>query len=106
MYKRILPTVLPLVLLAGGCTFIEPSPGSEKVFLATPETVSYCQRLGTTKVNVLDKAGLIERDPAKVQADLHMLARNSAVEMGGDTLVPASPVSEGKQSYIVYRCRR
>ncbi|SFO01641.1 protein of unknown function [Formivibrio citricus] len=105
MRKRVVLFLFP-VLLAAGCTFIDPLPGSEKVVVAKPDHVAYCVRLGQTKVNVLDKAGFIERDPAKIRADLELLARNSAVEMGGDTLVAATPISEGSQTFTVYRCRR
>lgn len=105
MQKSILIFLAP-ALLAVGCSFIDPRPGSEKVVLVKPDHVAYCERLGTTKVNVLDKAGIIERDPAKIRADLEMLARNSAIDMNGDTLVAASPISEGSQTFIVYRCTR
>lgn len=36
---------------------------------------------------------------------LSVLTRNSALDMGGDSLVPFGPVSaDGKRSYAVYRC--
>lgn len=104
MRKNALLFLAP-ALLAVGCTFIEPLQGSEKVIVVKPDYVTYCEKLGQTKVNVLDKAGIIERDPAKIKADLEKLARNSAVEMRGDTLVAASPIAEGKQTFVVYRCR-
>ena len=96
---------LPVVLVSA-CTFIQPQPGSEQIVITRADAVSYCVKLGSTKVNALEKIGLFERDPAKLQANLEALARNSAVDMQGDTLVPASAVEHGRQTFDVYRCRR
>jgi hypothetical protein len=97
---RLLPA-----LLASACTFIQPQPGSEQVLIARADAVRYCIKLGSTKVNALEKVGPFERNPTKLQANLEALARNSAVDMQGDTLVPASPVEHGQQTFDVYRCR-
>ena len=97
--------VIALATLASACAFIEPKPGAEKVVLFTPEQASRCAPLGSTKVSVLDRAGFIARDRASVRADLQALARNTAIEMGGDTIAEAGPVSEGQQTFNVYRCQ-
>jgi hypothetical protein len=41
-----------------------------------------------------------------VQDNLNVTARNSAAKMGADTIVPASQVEDGKQTFNVYRCLR
>ena len=91
-------------VLFSACTFIPALPGAEQVVLFKPEQVSRCSYLGAVKVNVMENAGLFKRDPAKIALDLQALARNSAVDMGGDTLTVVSPVSHGSQVFNVYHC--
>ena len=38
------------------------------------------------------------------EAELNTLARNSAVEIGGDTVVPVDTPLKGRQVFEVYRC--
>lgn len=102
--KEFFPIVLAVALVTTSCSTIQSQPGAEKVVLFTPEQVTHCTKLGTVKVSVLDKVGFISRDPAKVSANLQSLARNSAVDMAGDTITAASPVVEGKQSFNIFRC--
>ena len=44
------------------------------------------------------------RSEAKVEEELLTLARNSAVEIGGDTLVAEGPPSQGAQRFRIYKC--
>ena len=37
--------------------------------------------------------------------ELERLGRNSAAEMGGDTIVPMSKVIDGERVFNVYQCR-
>lgn len=93
-------------VLFSGCTFIPALPGAEKVVLFQQEQVSRCRYLGSVKVHVMEDAGLFKRNPAKIALDLQALARNSAVDMGGDTITVVSPVSHGSQVFNVYHCLR
>ena len=45
------------------------------------------------------------RSPNAAEEHLQALARNTAIEMGGDTIAEAGPVSEGQQTFNVYRCQ-
>jgi len=45
-----------------------------------------------TIVSVAARVAGVERDPAKVAAELERLARNHAPKIGGDTIVPEGPV--------------
>ncbi len=69
-----------------------------------PERTAECDRLGKTQVSVTDKLGFIPRHDNAVQEDLDILARNSADEMGGDTVTRISEPVNGKQTYWVYDC--
>lgn len=107
MRKNIfLVVALAVSLVATACTFVQSQPGSETVVLFQPEQVTRCTQLGSVKVSVLDKVGFIPRKPGKIAADLQALARNSAVDMGGNTITAASPASEGRQIFNIFRCQR
>jgi len=93
------------LMLVSGCTWVKPEPGSEQVRITTPEGAEGCQRVGTASASVRDRVLGVQRKPGKVAAELDTLARGTALDLGGDTLVPAGPVSDGKREYVVYRCR-
>jgi hypothetical protein len=63
-----------------------------------------CEELGTTRVEVLSKVGFIKRGPEKVARELDNLARNEAVEMGGNAVVASGKVEAGKRRYRILRC--
>lgn len=105
-HKLIQPIFLALPLLLAACAFVQPQTGSEKVVQFEPAQVARCTQLGSVKVSVMDRAGFITRDSAKVARELQMLGRNSAVDMGGDTIVPVGPVSAGAQTFNIYRCQK
>lgn len=92
--------------LLAACTYVQSQPGAEKVVLFQPGQVTRCTQLGSVKVSVLDRVGFVARSSGKVESELQALARNSAVDMGGDTITAAGPVSEGKQTFNIYRCLR
>ncbi len=98
----ILSFVFPLFF--AGCKFIEVTPEAEKVRVLEANEVTQCKRLGKTTVSVLAKTGIIERKGEKVEKELADLARNSAAEMGGDTIVPMTGIQDGKRTFAVYRC--
>lgn len=94
-----------LVLGLSACSFIEVSESAEAVKLATYDEVTHCKKLGFTRTQVLSKIGFIERNEQTMTAELADLARNEAVAMGGDTIVPQAPVEDGKMVFDIYRCR-
>lgn len=104
--RKISMVSMALASLLVACAYIQPQVGAEKVVLFQPEQVTRCTQLGSVKVSVLDRVGFVARSAAKVATELRALARNSAVDMGGDAIVAAGPVSEGQQSFNIYRCLR
>jgi hypothetical protein len=100
---------IALVLLAygvtSGCTWVDPIPGASSVTLVQPAHVSNCKSVGTTISQVKAKIGFINRNDEKVAGELLTLAQNSAVEVGGDTLVAEGATSEGTQKFRIYKCR-
>lgn len=103
MRKRI-AILLPAVVLMGGCALVDLTDAGAGVRLAKPEAVAACTNLGRVTASVVHKAGFIPRHPDAVQDNLNVTARNSAAGMGADTIVPASAIQDGKQTFNIYRC--
>jgi len=105
--KPSLPVTLFLFgsLATSGCTWVDPVAGASRVTLVMPEHVSQCKPLGTTVSQVKDKVGIIHRSEAKVTEELLTLAKNSAVELGGDTLVAETGPADGTQKFKIYKCK-
>jgi len=96
------------VLLAAGlmpgCTWVDLKPQAEKVRVLSAQEVGRCKEVGRVTATTKDKIGFIARDKDSVQEEVNFLARNNAADLGGDTLVPSSPLVDGEQSFKVYRC--
>jgi hypothetical protein len=94
------------IFLISGCTWVKPTPGGDQIRVAlSPAEVAGCKELGKTTVSLLDKVGYFKRGQKKVEDELFVLGRNSAAEMGGDTILPVSDIFQGERRFAVYRCR-
>jgi hypothetical protein len=91
----------------GGCAsdLIEVKPGSRQVTLAEQDQVANCQAKGEITVSVLAKVGFISRSVEDVDANLLQLARNGAVDAGGDTVVKGARPQLGTRTFAIYKCR-
>ena len=92
-----------VVLLLSACTWVELTPEGEKVTVAKAAHVTNCKFAGTTTVSVKSTA-VGDRDMAKIKTELETLARNEAVKLKGDTVVPVTEIKEGEQTFKVYQC--
>lgn len=98
-------TLLLLIITAlPSCAMIKLTEGGEKARVLSSGEVKNCQKRGATTVSVKPTILTIDRKKHVVENELQILARNSAVNMGGDTVSPISEIEEGKQTYAVYRC--
>ncbi len=93
---------LPIIALSA-CTWVKTDPGAESVAVKTASEVVACDYLGKASAVTKDRL-LWGRNAAKVQTELLTLARNEAVKMEGNTVVPQADMAEGRQSFAVYRC--
>lgn len=94
-----------ITALVSGCSFVNVSEKGEKVVVLKSSEVSECERLGSTVVSVKDSVAGVDRSIEKMDAELAILARNSAPDIGGDVVVREERLSDGKQRFGVYRCR-
>lgn len=90
--------------LLAACTWVETKPGAENVEVLEQARVAKCERLGKTRVQVLESFAGLDRHDKEIAEDLAQLARNNAVEMGGDTVSPLTPVEQGERQFGIYRC--
>ena len=103
MYKYLVATMIGILLFAG-CTWVRLTPAGEEVRVVSVAETVECKKIGQTTVSLLAKVAGIKRSAKKVATELLTLGRNSGAEMGGDTIVPASEITDGEQSFDVYRC--
>jgi Domain of unknown function (DUF4156) len=106
--KLVITTVVVLIAVLSGCAsnLVEVRLGSERVSLADANQIGDCQSKGKINVSVLAELGFISRSAEAVQANLLQLARNSAVDAGGDTVVKESSPDFGKGIFAIYKCRQ
>lgn len=99
---------VPLVIGLGlsGCTWVKPEVGADDVLVRTAAQVGQCERIGQTTTSVRDRVAAVQRSPGRVEEELETLARNSAVELGGNTLVADGPVRDGQRRFLIYTCPR
>ena len=96
--------VLAVSVFVSGCTWVKLSPEGEKARVLTESEVASCKKLGKTTVSLKSKVAGFERNVEKVKKELETLARNRAVDLDGDTVVPVSEIENGQQTFSVYRC--
>jgi Domain of unknown function (DUF4156) len=102
-FAMIVP-VLVAVAATAACTFVSLKPQAEKVRVLAPQEVRRCRHLGKVTANTTATVGFIARSRDSINEEVQNLARNHAAGMSGDTIVPASPLLDGEQSFEVYRC--
>lgn len=105
-HVRVKPGVSLLLLatILAGCTWVNATPQGERVRLVPADRVADCEKLG--EISTFTKATIagLDRNADKIRQELNTLARNEAAQMGADTIVAATSVSDGRRGYIVYRC--
>jgi len=87
-----------------GCTWVDLTDSGRAVTLAQPAQVVGCRKVGTTNTKVLHRVFFINRSATRVARELSDLARNEAPPLGGDTVVPATKIERGAQTFDIYRC--
>ena len=102
--KKLLVIAMAIFLLPVGCTWVRLTPEGQQVRVASESEVADCRLVGRTTVSLLHNVAGIKRNHKKVAIELETLARNEAVDLEGDTIMPASAIKDGEQCFAVYRC--
>ena len=95
--------VLAAAVLLSACSTLKLTEGGEKIRLLEPSEVTSCKNLGRTNTSVTAKV-VFDRPEDSVAEELLIVARNSAANMGGDTIVPLTIIEDGQQTFVVYKC--
>lgn len=91
-------------LFLTACAWVELTPEAEEVRIVEAIHVANCQMVGTTTVSVTSDVVSFKRNPEKIKTELETLARNEAIRLKGDTLVEATAIQDGEQTFKVYKC--
>jgi hypothetical protein len=94
-----------VVSLSSACTWVKVSEDATRVAVTDLAHVTNCEKVRNVNVKVKASVGPVDRHSAKVATELATLARNEAVNFGGDTVAPTSEINAGSQSFGVYKCR-
>lgn len=103
MTRKVMLVLLCLVI--SSCTWVRLTKDGEAVSVKTQDEVSDCKRVAKTNASLRSKVLGIERNEDKVKLELETLARNAAVEYGGNAVVPITEIKDGQQSFAVYKCK-
>ena len=91
-------------MLVTGCTWVKLDPAARNIRVIEPGQAAACKKIGVTRVSLLDKVMGMRRSREKVQEELNTLARNSALDLGGNAVMADSPVEDGRQVFVVFEC--
>jgi hypothetical protein len=100
--KYLLLVAAVLGLMA--CSWVNLTPAGREIRIVNQQDVKSCKKIGKTMVTVADKVMGMKRKESAIEVNLEVLARNAAADMKGDTIVPVTPIQNGKRTYAVYRC--
>lgn len=94
------------VSLAAGCTWVKPTAEAQKVRLVPADRVADCVQKGRVTTSTMSTVSIVNRNPERVKEELVTLAQNEAVIAGADTIVTASKIEDGRQTFAMYDCIR
>jgi Domain of unknown function (DUF4156) len=103
--KIIVVTVTTTFIVGCASSFIDVKSGSQNILLLEAKQVGSCELKGKVTSSVLSKVGLFSRSVEGVEENLLQMAKNSAVEDGGDTLVKGESTEFGKRTFSIYKCK-
>lgn len=96
-----------LVTALSGCAsrLIGERIGADQVAQAEASQISKCQSKGKVNVSVMSEVGFYTRSAESVEANLLQMARNAAIDNGGDTVVKGTSSEYGKRIFDIYKCK-
>jgi len=104
MNKATIAALSTFTLLAGACTWVQPTPSGNSVRVAYDGNVGGCRDAGAISVSVTDKVAFYHRPDLKVRDELETLARNQAASIPADTIKPTGEPADGSQNFEAYVC--
>ena len=96
--------LLVIVVPTLGCTWVDVTTEGQDVRILRSIDVGDCEQVGKANAKTADRVGIFARTDRKIREELDALARNQAVDMGGNAIVPIGSPADGRQAFDVYRC--
>ena len=93
-----------LAILLPACSWVTLTPEGKKTRVLGAAEVAQCQKVGSTTSSTKNVVAGFERSEERVSEELEFLARNAAIDLNGDTVVPVTQPRNGRQTFDVYRC--
>ena len=93
-----------ILVSALGCNWVPLTSEGEHVRVLQARAVTDCQSVGKVTSKTSDRVIIFARSDRKVREELESLARNEAVGLNGNAIVPIGTEINGRQSFEVYRC--
>ena len=90
----------------GACAFVRVDESALEVDVRRAEAaMDGCERKGTVSASTQSKVGFVARNETTVAVELERLARNRAVNLDANVIVPEGPVTaDGSRDYAAWRC--
>jgi hypothetical protein len=83
---------------------VKLTEGGNAVRVVKSGEAAGCTSKGRTHAQTTDRILIFARRDSSIHSELESLARNEAALMGGDTIVPATAIERGRQTFDVYSC--
>jgi hypothetical protein len=93
------------ISMSSACTWVKVNEDATRVAVTDLAHVTNCEKVRNVNVKVKASVGPMDRSSTKVATELATLARNEAINFGGDTVAPTSEIRDGRQSFGVYKCK-
>ena len=100
----IIIAMLTILVSTLGCNWVPLTREGENVRVLQASAVTDCQSVGKVTSKTSDRVMIFARTERKVREELESLARNEAVGLNGNAIVPIGTETNGRQSFEVYRC--
>ena len=102
--KRSAWIALAAALLAACVNWVPLTPEGKQVRVANAAEVAGCKELGNVTGKVKVTVGPMARDEDKIAGEIEALARNEAVSLGANAIVPTGPVDWDHRAYVAFHC--
>ena len=92
-----------LLIVIAGCASPELTLQGSQVDVGKESDLKQCQMLGSTRLSLSpNRVRWMKEEQMKKQLTIE--ARNFAARIGGNMILPAGSLEEGRQSFKIYNC--
>ena len=101
---RVFFSLLIPIFISSCSNWVQVTTEGQTVRLVAADVPANCDRVGRVQAQTLGRIVGIERGAERLQDELAQIARNEAADAGGNTIIPESQITDGRQTFGVYIC--